>query len=308
MSFQLTQRDLADAIRQLATDRLTQAEQALAPDNLELAEGIHDARKRLKETRALVRLFSAALGSRAKQENRALRDIARLLSSSRDAHALLTTFDELATAPGSGVPLKPEAVRAIHERLEQRYRTVTAHVSLDSSLAAARTALAQARERASTWKLKRNGFAAVAPGLKRSYRIGRSQLKLLHDPQGQIIGSDTDFHEWRKRVKDQWYQTKLLRPLWHEGLGGRQKALKSLATLLGDDHDLSVLRSTLAEEPALFGKPSLVVRLDQLAAAKQLALRQEALPLGLRLYAEKPRAYLDRMEIYWQLWNRSWEQ
>jgi len=51
--------------------------------------------------------------------------------------------------------------------------------------------------------LKAGGWSAVAPGVECSYRSGRKALVTIRrDP------ADESFHEWRKRVKDLWYQVR----------------------------------------------------------------------------------------------------
>ena len=57
---------------------------------------MHGARKDLKKTRALLRLVRPALpGKVYRRENRELRDIARALSSTRDADVLVAVVDGL---------------------------------------------------------------------------------------------------------------------------------------------------------------------------------------------------------------------
>ncbi len=66
-----------------------------------------------------------------------------------------------------------------------------------------------------------------------------------------------------------------------------------LSNLLGDDHDLAALAAWAranADAP-----PELFEAIDR----RQAALEEEALALGSRLYAEKPRAYRARLERLW---------
>src|SRR5258708_19387926 len=56
---------------------------------------VHEARKRLKEARALLRLVAPALGGGARAEVMALRDAARQLSAARDAEALVEAFEKI---------------------------------------------------------------------------------------------------------------------------------------------------------------------------------------------------------------------
>ena len=54
---------------------------------------MHQARKRFKELRALLRLVREPLGARFKLDNRRLRDVGRRLAESRDAAAMLESWD-----------------------------------------------------------------------------------------------------------------------------------------------------------------------------------------------------------------------
>src|SRR5688572_28848189 len=58
---------------------------------------VHEARKDLKKTRALLRLTRSGLPkSTYRSENRALRDAGRSLSGTRDADVMIQTVDKLA--------------------------------------------------------------------------------------------------------------------------------------------------------------------------------------------------------------------
>src|SRR4051794_31867359 len=71
--------------------------EALNTDGPLADEVVHDARKRLKKARALLRLLREALGPRIyRRENACLRDAGRPLTEVRDAKVLVDTFDELA--------------------------------------------------------------------------------------------------------------------------------------------------------------------------------------------------------------------
>lgn len=303
MSFKLaSDRPLPAAIRQLANDRLDMALALLEPVAFaaDTDTAVHDTRKRIKELRAVLRLARGALGKQYRSENRLLRDIARQLSTTRDARAVLETFDKLTSAAdGNRSALTPQALQAIRSRLEARQEQAVAAPGLQSALPELRTELIALRGRVPNWRFREDDFDTICPGLEASYRAGRRQLRQLYNRAGDVRGEPEDFHEWRKRVKDQWYQTKLLHDFWPQGLKGRAKALKQLADVLGDEHDLQVLRTAITDEPKLFGTAATAAALEQLAATRQQQLRDEALPLGSLLYAEKTPAYLARMAAYW---------
>lgn len=305
MSFRLAaDRPLPAAIRQLANDRLNMALALLEPASLDAdtETAIHDTRKRIKELRALLRLAQGALGKQYRSENRLLRDIGRQLSTTRDAQAVLQTFDKLTSTAATEhrrPTLTPQAVQGIRGRLDARQQAAVAAPHLQTALPELRAEFIALGERIPHWRFRADDFDAIRSGLEASYRAGRRQLRQLYKRTGDVCGEPEDFHEWRKRVKDQWYQTKLLHDFWPQGLKGRQKALKQLADVLGDEHDLQVLRTTITDEPKLFGTAATAAALEQLAVTRQQQLRDEALPLGSLLYAEKAPAYLARMAAYW---------
>ena len=60
-------------------------------------EAVHDARKRIKKTRALLRLARPGMKNKAyRRRNRALRDTGRAMSGARDADVVAETVDLLA--------------------------------------------------------------------------------------------------------------------------------------------------------------------------------------------------------------------
>ena len=86
------------------------------------------------------------------------------------------------------------------------------------------------------WPLSHDSFEAVAKGLERTYRRGRRAFKAaLEEPSAEAL------HEWRKRVKDLWYEHTLLRELWPPVMSATGDEAHELSDRLGDDHDLVVL-------------------------------------------------------------------
>jgi CHAD domain-containing protein len=107
-----------------------------------------------------------------------------------------------------------------------------------------------------------------------------------------------NLHEWRKRVKDLWYHLRLLKCVSPGIVGGQADEADKLSDLLGDDHDLAVLRETLRT-----GAGELAVDVDAVIALidhRREQLQAQALRIGERLYAESPKAFARRMHRYWK--------
>jgi CHAD domain-containing protein len=143
-------------------------------------------------------------------------------------------------------------------------------------------------------QLPDDGFGLIEPGLLRVYARGRAALAGLTPDAG-----DEAVHAWRKRAKDLWYAYRLLVIAWPEGMEPLVSEAHRLSDLLGDHHDLAVLRADAHRRRFAFAGDSLE-GLDALTVRCQSELLAEALPLGRRLYAEKPNAMARRMRVWWR--------
>lgn len=296
MAFRLRRSEqVPEGIRRITRETLDDAHRQLARTGDERHAGIHEARKHLKEARAVLRLVRPELGRHFAAENHRLRDIARALSPARDARVALDTWDRLALADPSGMAEDSH----VRDRLERRLLDMT-DAALDDSgtLECLRDDLASARDSVDGWPLQARGFGTLRQGLRESYRRGRRKRRTA-----LTSGRDEDFHEWRKRVKDLWYQTRLLQGVWPPVMKAGIGQLKRLSDWLGDDHDLTLLRSLLQHEREPRGQRPAAARWPDWINKRQLALRKRASRLGARVYAEKPLAYVTRIEAYWMLWR-----
>jgi len=87
---------IPDEIRRVATELVTRALDGLhAPDASDGHAAVHDARKRGKELRALLRLVRGTMGDAARDENAVVRDAGRTLSDVRDATSVVECVDAL---------------------------------------------------------------------------------------------------------------------------------------------------------------------------------------------------------------------
>jgi len=288
---------LPDGLRRIARERIDKAIEALQVAD-ESVEGIHDARKKFKEIRALLRLARGLLGASYDCEKAWYRDARRSLSAPRESQVALTTweallrrFPELETTPAGA---------QIRHRLEARLEAMGENAVRQAAEARQHLleSLPVARGRIADWPLESAAFEDLAGGMRRTYRQGRRGMRKAH-------GSDDDalWHEWRKRAQDLWYQTRLLRPVWPDHMRDREKRLKGLSGLLGDDHDLVVFRALLGREPELFGHPAFRAQLDERIATRQHQLRTRAYSEGHGLWEDKPKDYARRIEARWKAWS-----
>src|ERR1700710_2227127 len=88
--------DVPSSVRTCACEQLAGAVEALERAEEDPVKAVHEARKHLKKTRALLRLVRPALGKQAyRRENDALRAAGLALSGTRDADVLVQTAGTL---------------------------------------------------------------------------------------------------------------------------------------------------------------------------------------------------------------------
>jgi CHAD domain-containing protein len=269
-AFRLKQGEtVPDGIRRIAHGRIDHAVDALS-DATE--EGVHEARKDMKKLRALLRLVRGEVGEKVfRREAGTFRDAARELSGVRDADVMLATLSDLEGRYGAETGPIRQALEAHRLRTAGGGRHQAAKVAI--------AVLTEARGRVDDWPLERDGFEALEGGLKRTYRRGRRDWRAaVKDP------STENLHEWRKRVKDLWYHCSILQETWKPVMKALADEAHELSDRLGDDHDLAVLLD--------FGAESL----EPLVATRRAELQEEAFAYGTRLYADKPKAFVRRIE------------
>lgn len=253
------------------------------------ADRTHEARKRLKEARAVLRLVRAEVGEEAfASENAAIRDGGRHLSDVRDAEALLEALAKLDLAA-----LGTRAERRVRRELTRRRDDLAQSMS-GEQLAAVVDSIRAARDRVAVWSFPDRGFAVVEEGLVAGYGRGRTLFRRArHERDAALL------HEWRKRVKDAWYHHQLLERAFPAVVKGYAHALKQLSDLLGDHHDLDVLRALAVAEPEAFGKPADVDVLLAIVDRRRAELEHDALVLGERLFRERRVEVRDRWRGWW---------
>jgi CHAD domain-containing protein len=253
-------------------------------------EAVHEVRKGLKRVRALLRLVRDELGDPVyHRENLALRDAARPLAELRDAAVLVETLDAVARGARGG--LAPSELNGLRDGLLRNHQEVGRRVLVEeSAFAVVSGALDRSLARLPGWPIERDGWPTLAGGLRRVYRTGRRALAaVLAEPTVE------SFHEWRKQAKYLWHVLQLIEDLRSSTAPGMVGQVRKLTRLLGDEHDLTLLRRRIGTHPALAGipRPSILVALID---RRRLLLRTQALALGGELYRDRPKVFVDRFE------------
>ena len=247
-----------------------------------LARKVHEGRKATKRLRALLRLV-APVFPEAREEIAVLRQAAARLSALRDKGALTETLSRL------GLP--QDVAANLSAALGKRRAAGTA--AQKRLLAAFAGEMDAAAGRAQSWTLTQTGWHALAPGLQRSYRRLRRSFEAARRAR-----DEEPVHEFRKRAKDHWYQTLLLRGAFPEVMDGYAAAAERLCDDLGDWRDLGLLEGAIIDAPVhLLAKPDAAAALALIAKARRRALRR-AFGTARRLAGETPRAYTARLAAW----------
>lgn len=288
---------LSSEVKRIAVDI---ADRALghirtAEEDIDLA--IHETRKRCKEMRAMLRLVRDETGRRSyHHENSLFRDNAKKLSGARDIAVLLETVSSLLEHPRTATITN--GLRGLQEKFRERYDTELEKIIADNVFSQIEEALVAAQQRLRSAPLRRRDFHTFRKGIERVY--GRGLRAMV---QARTQPTDENLHEWRKRAKYLWYHVRVLTPTWPAVLSGLSESLHRLSDLLGDDHDLAVFSEMLRTQSRQI--PTYILPdLMSLTGRLRRELRREIWPLGVRVYAETPNQFGERLETYWRAGTR----
>jgi CHAD domain-containing protein len=243
-------------------------------------EAVHDARRAIKQLRSALRLLDGRLPGRELEPAASrLRELAHRLGPLRDHASQLAAFDRLAGRGGA-----------------QMRRRLEADPGGDADAAAFEamaTAARALRKRMHGWR-PRLRPRRLWKRLARSYRRARRVHRLaMAEPDGEHL------HEWRKRVKDLAYQSRLLRKDRLLPEAGRRALARwaerwgALADLLGELRDADLLAQRLGRAPPARARVQL--RLARRCARREARLRRQALRIGARLHRRTARDHVRRL-------------
>ena len=291
MGFRLKLREpLPDGLKRVFREQVESALKLCRHPAKERGVTVHEVRKHLKKLRAALRLTVSEVGkSRHAREDRYVREIGRLVSDLRDAKVRLQTLIQLRdeTAKGSGDNHFPR----IEELLSLERESFSAAFAGWQKQAIPK--LERVGEQVSKWPLAGITWKQICGTVGRTYKRGQRGLaKTTKKPQPE------NFHAWRKRVKDLWYQLRILQPLNRVVLEKIAADAEVLGELLGREHDFDFLLARLENEGGDEALHNELMQLQKLIRKRGSKLRRDALELGRRFYAEPSKAFAKRISIF----------
>ena len=290
-----------DGFTRIGAEQIARAIAKLA--GVDAVTGVHEARRSMKRLRALIALARPALGEAAyRRENERFRDIARLLSASRDDAVLLSTLDRLTAGDATASVTAAAAVVRIAlaadsglERGGDGKAITEARAGLKAAAKAWRE-LSLAAGDLAAGDLAEQDLATFAKGYGRVYRRCRATFDAVDKPDP----GDGDCHDWRKAVQRHWRHMRLMRAAWPGYFQARERQARELSDLLGQAQDLTVLLDRLERLEATQKPPRRAIATIRAAAlARRSKLRAAAIANGRRLLAEGARGHERRLRSYW---------
>ncbi len=278
---------IGPAVRAIAAGILATARAALTDPDRPSADAVHEFRRTIKQWRALMRLLEPFIPDAVRLRQEA-RDHARALSRARDGQSALNAFDDLAK---KGLALSERSTATIRGRIEairgSEEQAVLTPELRDSIVAWIDTEAADIEQ----WPLDPFEFSKIAARLAAGYRTARQAI-----PDDWSQASAEELHHLRQRVVDHRYQMELVEPLWPRHGRMWTDEAERLRDRLGRCQDLEILKRLTEPHGPLAHWRS---RLTPACAERTTELSYRAARIALRLFAERPKAFRQRLETLW---------
>jgi CHAD domain-containing protein len=291
MGFRLKLREpLPDGLKRVFREQIESALELCRHPAKQRGVTVHEVRKHLKKLRAAMRLAIPEVGkNRHTREDRCVRRIGRLVSDLRDAQVRLQTLIQLRDDTAKRPDDSP--FPRIEELLSLERESFSAAFAGWQKQAIPQ--LERVEARLLKWPLEGLTWKQICGAVGKIYKRGQRGLaKTIDDPEPE------NFHAWRKRVKDIWYQLRILQPLNRIVLTEMAHDAEVLGELLGREHDLNFLWARLETERGDEALRDELAHLEKLIRKRGKRLRTNALELGRRFYAEPAKAFAKRISIF----------
>jgi len=283
----------ADVLR-VIRHQLATAIAAARRTDLPAAERAHRARVACKRSRAAIALIRSQDATAWKRELRLLLRAARDVGAMREAGVLLATLNALEEQWGDQV--ESRTLAHLRQRLIAHSREPKSTAGAKPPLERFATQVQRVQKRVAALELEGDGFDLIAAGAEKTYRRARRAFRCAVEK-----GTTQTFHTWRKHAKAHAYQFELLQLAWPEVMVNWGRKLRILGRLLGEEHDLATLQEWLAQDWRDKADRRNVRDLLELITARRTELREDAIELGRRAFAEKPAALVRRLAAWWSV-------
>ena len=301
---------LAVALHRLTTEQFTVAIDALGDPSADVGLATTAAIRAMSRIAAVLRLVRSSIGDEAyRTELSILRDTTRLLETLLAGQPELRALDSLRARYQS--VLDPDAFGDLRHQLHQRHRLRRLQaLSEGEALQQALHRLRRARARFAAWPIDTrtdarmygrepvpDAFDALAAGLGRTYRRGRSRWHAVEDDGNR---AEEALPKLLREVRHLGHQLAIVSSSWPEVLGAAAQTCARLEAVLAEDAGMRALSDALLNPDTVSVDPTEGAMLEALVAGTRSELHEVICTIGTRVYVEPPKAFLARMEAYWR--------
>ena len=258
---------------------------------------IHETRKCLKRTRALLRFYRPALAEASfKTFNASLRSIGQTLSIRRDTDVLMQTVTSLVQSAG----LKRASAAQLHKAILKFRETQTNPTGHAPDTHAIIADLLSVREALAAVVCETDDETLITSGMARSLDTAHETFEAAFEDS-----QDEALHEWRKAVQIHWRHMQLVSAAWPAYCDARIEEARTISALVGAYRDLSSLSDHINGNQrdtgtrALVLKPALQRTVTDLIEAHKKPFHIKAKLHGERLLAEGTSGLCRRLMVYW---------
>jgi CHAD domain-containing protein len=257
-------------------------------------DSVHVARRRFKEIRAILRLVRGKLGEKIYwRESRLLQRAGRPLSALRDATILIESLDAMIRL--SRRSLKASRLKPLRRSLLRREKRTRARLFRRKHRVSDMILLVESAGQAADLSSRgRCAWGVLTRGLMRVYVGGGVAMRRALSTRSNVA-----LHDWRKQVTALRYAFEALQCIRPEKIAMMAKKARTLSTLLGDDHDLAVLRYVARRETKAHGSTDASTLFDVIDR-RRADLQERAFKIGGEVFLETRTQILGRLNAYWK--------
>ncbi len=269
--------------RRIAREITGKAVQLAAEKDQPLVVRTHEARKGVKKLRGLVRLVAPVSKSPEvlKDTSRHLRLAAKILARRRDDDVIHITLNKIAAKGAKG--FGPGRVAEVFKELTGLDENETKDAADKKDFAEFTAMISALRRDIAAWNFRQSDLHALDRGYIATYNDARNgMLQVLEKP------TDKRLHGWRRLVKYHFYHVRLLESIKAGFDNERIEKTKLLEEILGNHHDLVMLKDRVKDLPKKRRRERVYRSLLKQAKKRRRALEVKALSLASDLFADVP--------------------
>ncbi len=248
---------------------------------------IHDSRKRVKNSRAILRLIRFEVGEKNfKSLNILLRNLNRKSANIRKAYVLIDIIEkELEDSMNNGVRT---ILHNLKSKIENELVSSQPKINTNQILREYHDSFIAFKKLIDNWDFKKKNFSLINIGLSEIYEKGQIFYKMALKKQEVPI-----FHEMRKNAKDLLYALEIIRKGWPPVIKTYINQTKILTDQIGKMHDLYELKLEINK----YYKGNEIEDLLKTSDERIKNLIGSSELIGQKIYAEKTKNFISRMKI-----------